>query len=30
MDMYAGSTGRANEDNESWEELYTFHISVFQ
>jgi hypothetical protein len=30
MDMYVGSTGRANLDDESWEELHTFQISVFQ
>ena len=30
MDIYVGSIGRANEDNESWEKLHTSHISVFQ
>jgi len=30
MDMYVGGTARANLDDESWEELHMFQISVFQ
>jgi len=30
MNTYVGSTGRANLDDKSWEELHTSHISVPQ